>query len=1059
MEQKRTLNYGFIGRPVAALCVCAALLCIGAIVIFERGRTGPGMSGQDFYAVSLKHYGMDAREMERSVTIPLEDALYALPGVKQVTSVSDNAQSRVSVLFEAGRRGDREGRYEAVSDAAQRVYETLPESAQRPEILSHDDNRAPVWTAAVTGGASLHTVNTTNATDAANTAMDKARLAAFLERTVKGELEAVEGVAEARIAGAALHEVFISLDNELCARMGLSAQTVAAVLARNDVLIPAGVLESGGTEINVLVDGRYRDIDELSGAFIPLPNGGYTQLRNIAAVTERERQPDILSRLNGEQTVMLIVTASPDADLGQLSRNLARNIERYRELSFEILSDRGKEEIKALHSVIAAALGGALMVAVLSVLMTAGSGGIRQAAACALTVPFISVLSFALLSLFQPPGKSTLIGLTAGLGVAVDAAILVSEKLSGALSKMSKAAKSGKSGTAGAARFLAAKKQLRALIPPLTAGSATTVAALLPFAFMKNTAIEMNAEMQTIALSIGVITVVSFFTALILLPPLFMSGPLFPSRCLAQTVRAEKKKALTFSIPGTVSRHAVRFFSHIVRASVRKPGFVIALSAAITAAALIVVIMNDPDTRMPFSEDSLYAQVEFDGGLLKEEADRKLAAFAGVLRQNDGVKHVETGAKTGTGNVSITFDPKKITPEKIREIARNADIPGGFVYIDELTGGERNWRISVSGDDDAQCRLIARNIAEICAGIPLVEETVLHFKNGGPRLALKPDRERLAAAGLSFASFGDTERRAVHAPVAYKRLNSTEETGIRGETDVRIQAGRGNTTTPEKADVENITLVTGTGASVSAASLVTARTEEEVSVIRREDRRRTASLSVRTKAAGARKARSLIMPSLGGLVLPQNYTITFDREAIEAEEALGKSVFSIILALLFCYIVIAMANESFFLPLIALAAVPPSLALPVLVLYAAGFKMNAALICAFIAVTGITVNAATLTVDALRGQRGTFPAVYRALRGRLNALLATGGTTIAAALPFVFLPENTNLMIKTLALVSALGVAGSCLASVTLIPALIPRGGLQERGLGKGNSTPPPVVP
>ena len=199
---------------------------------------------------------------------------------------------------------------------------------------------------------------------------------------------------------------------------------------------------------------------------------------------------------------------------------------------------------------------------------------------------------------------------------------------------------------------------------------------------------------------------------------------------------------------------------------------------------------------------------------------------------------------------------------------------------------------------------------------------------------------------------------------------------------------------------------------------------------------------MRTKAIGARKARSLIMPSLSNIALPQNYVIVFDREAIEAEEALGKSVFYIVLALLFCYIVIAMANESFFLPLIALAAVPPSLALPVLVLSAAGFKMNAALICAFIAVTGIAVNASTLTVDALRGRLSAFPAVYRALRGRLNALLATGGTTIAAALPFVFLPETANIMIKTLALVSALGVAGSCLASVTLIPALtVCRGG------------------
>jgi multidrug efflux pump subunit AcrB len=113
----------------------------------------------------------------------------------------------------------------------------------------------------------------------------------------------------------------------------------------------------------------------------------------------------------------------------------------------------------------------------------------------------------------------------------------------------------------------------------------------------------------------------------------------------------------------------------------------------------------------------------------------------------------------------------------------------------------------------------------------------------------------------------------------------------------------------------------------------------------------------------------------------------------------------------------------------------------VLTLAAAGFKMNAALISALIAVTGITVNASVLTVDALRilspPERRRFSAVYRALRGRINALLATSGTTIAAALPFVFLPESANLVVKMLALVSALGVAGSCLASVTLIPAVM----------------------
>jgi multidrug efflux pump subunit AcrB len=1024
------MNHGFIGRPVAALCVAVALLCIGAIVIFERGRMGSGEVSEDFYTVSLKHYGMDTREMERSVTVPLEDALYALPDVKQVTSVSDNAQSRVSVLFEAGGRrnaGRDAGRYEAVSDAAQRVYAMLPESAQRPEILSRDDNRAPVWTAAVTGDAAL----------------GKAGLAAFLERTVKGELEAVEGVAEAQIAGAALSEVLVSLDGERCAGMGLTAQHVAAALAQNDVLIPAGSLVYHGTEINLLVDGRYRAMDELAGAYIPLPEGGYTRLKDIATVVERERQLDILSRLNGEQTVMLMVTASHDADLGKLSERLGEKMKGYDNLSFEILADRGAEERNALRSVIAAAVGGALMVAALSFFMTSmtpmasGVGRMRPAAVCALTVPFISLLSLALLSLIQPLNKSILTGLTAGLGVAVDAAILVTEKLGGLFAKP------------GNPLLPAAKKQLRALVPPLAAGSATTVAALMPFVFMKNAA----GEIKAIAVSIGVITVVSFFTALILLPPLFLNGG---HRGVAR--RPDGKAVSVFyrtfqrnihRIIRRITRAVMRLFARTVYLAVNKPLRVAALSAAFTVTALLVVMMSEPDTRTSFSEDSLYAQIEFDGGLLKEDGDRKLAEFARELRKNDAIKHVETSAKTGQGTVYVSFDKKKTNPENIRDLVRGTPVSGGFVYIEELTSSERSWHFSVSGDDDAQCRQIIENIAEICAGIPLVEETVLHFKKGGPRLALKPDRKRLASAGLSFASIGDTERRAVHAPVVYKRLNSADETGARGETDVRIRVGlqkneneNGNQNeNPAKADVENITLMTGAGNTISLASVAVMEDEDDVSVIRREDRRRTASLSVRTKAIGAHKARSLIMPRINAVSLPPGYTAVFDRDAIEAEEALGKSAFYIVLALLFCYIVIAMANESFCLPLPALAAVPPSIAVPVLVLAIVGFKMNAALISALIAVTGITVNASVLTVDALRiltpVERRAFPAVHRALRSRINALLATSGTTIASALPFVFLPESANLVVKMLALVSALGVAGSCLASVTLIPALM----------------------
>ena len=83
-------------RPVAAACALIALLVLSALAL---GSGGEAHAPRDFFVVSIKQYGVDAREMERTVTIPLEDALYALPEVKSVSSVTENAQSRVSVLF------------------------------------------------------------------------------------------------------------------------------------------------------------------------------------------------------------------------------------------------------------------------------------------------------------------------------------------------------------------------------------------------------------------------------------------------------------------------------------------------------------------------------------------------------------------------------------------------------------------------------------------------------------------------------------------------------------------------------------------------------------------------------------------------------------------------------------------------------------------------------------------------------------------------------------------------------------------------------------------------
>jgi multidrug efflux pump subunit AcrB len=180
------------------------------------------------------------------------------------------------------------------------------------------------------------------------------------------------------------------------------------------------------------------------------------------------------------------------------------------------------------------------------------------------------------------------------------------------------------------------------------------------------------------------------------------------------------------------------------------------------------------------------------------------------------------------------------------------------------------------------------------------------------------------------------------------------------------------------------------------------------------------------------------MPALSGLELPPGYRIDFDPDAIRQAEAFSGRILNFLWAIIVCDMIIAAAEESFVLPLIVLSSVPPSLAAPVLVLLFSGAPINSAVACAMVAVSGMTVNASVISAGELwRKRQGKTLSVYSLLRGRIPALLASSGTTVAGALPFLFLREDNNILVRMLALVTVIGVSASFFCSLTLVPSLM----------------------
>jgi multidrug efflux pump subunit AcrB len=1023
----------WLGRKKASLCILIGVCAISLCVILFYREQGRGIGGE-FYAVSIRHYGIDAREMERNVAIPLEDALSAISGVHSVQSSSENSLARVFVRFGRNSRGQ----YEAVRDAAQRVYESLPSSAQRPEIQSSGNSRIPVWSAAV--------FDTRNST-AADTAL-------LLERIVKPRLESLEGTGEVLVSGVGLREIIVALDQEKAAILGLNPSMVSAALAMNDALFPAGILAYQGRDVIVTVDGRYfqstgKDIfnritDEpaaLENAFIPLGGGKTVKLGEIASIYEQERVPDTIARLNGKKAAVLSLMGSSGADLRKLSRDIQKELSLLPlPLEFTVLSDRGAEEALAFRSVFSATLQGAFMVALMSFLLNRRKENCfplrmnHAAVFSALSVPVVCIVSASVLAItgFQTD-RFVLAGLAAGIGAAVDPVILCSEKL-----RKSR-------------NYNSARSALGEIRGPLIAGAATTVAALLPLR-------AMEIEVTIIAYAITIVTLAALVLSLGLLPPLLLwhlnspktqwkmplhltilspvlpncsslsAGPLTKTTWIFLCLRHFCNRAFR-----RISRIVYRFLAVDALLCVRHPFRIVLAAAVVSAAGVLALVIRGVDSGTYGSENSLYAQVEFEGGLLSGETDRLLAEYGKTLAEKDGIIYAETGARTGMGSLLLSFDPKQITADKVRELARSIAIPGGFVFFPETAVNERYWEIKISGDDDKKCRELAETLSRISAGLPLVKDRVLNFKEGSKKLVLFPDRERLAESRISFLQTADAARRGVHGPVSYKR------TGPQGEIDVRLRTG---TEEPSRTKILGI-LVSPQHRESKALyldSLVRTGEDLEPASIRREDRRRVASITLSTKAMDPRRVKKYLANMFEKLELPPGYAIEFDPEAIRRAEALSGTFLSLLLALAFCFMVIAAVNESFVMPLAILAAVPPSLTFPALCLAVFGGSFNLSAACAFVAVSGMTVNAAVLCADGIKTLPQSAPEIkslclYRTLRRKMPALFATAGTTIAGALPFLLLRERANDMVRTLSLVTALGVAGSCICSISVVPA------------------------
>jgi multidrug efflux pump subunit AcrB len=238
--------------------------------------------------------GTAPEEMESVVSRPLEQQLGVIPKLVSISSVSKAGQSDVILEFQW--KTDMDLVAQEVREKIDRLR--LPEGAQRPLLLHFDPSLDPILRVGLAGPQSLF------------------ELRHLAEHDVKRRLESLTGVAAVQVKGGLEEQFLVALDESKLAQLRLDITQIGQRLASGNVNMPGGNLREGQTEYVIRTLNEFKTIEEIGALIVSRStNAVDIRLRDIATVTRFHKDREVITRVNGRESVEIEIYKEADANI------------------------------------------------------------------------------------------------------------------------------------------------------------------------------------------------------------------------------------------------------------------------------------------------------------------------------------------------------------------------------------------------------------------------------------------------------------------------------------------------------------------------------------------------------------------------------------------------------------------------------------------------------------------------------------------------------------------------------------------------------------------------
>ncbi len=1032
----------FIRRPVFATVCALFIILAGAISIPSLPIAQFPDLAPPQVIVSSGYIGANAQTVESAVTIPLEQSINGVEGMKYISSTSGNdGTSQITVVFDVTRNVDL-----ASVDVQNRVNQALG------RLPNEVKNTGIIITKQIGGfvlGAGVYS----------DGQYDSLFLSNYLDVYVKDALKRVKGVGDAIVFGERKYAMRLWLDPAKMAQRGLTATNVLSALQEQNVQVAAGQIgqppspEGQAYQISVRAVGRLSEASEFDNIILKTGSDGtLVRVKDVGRAELGAENYGTLLRFNGHDAVGLAVTQLPGAnaldvdkaakaELLRLSKNFPPGIKAA--VAFDTTTVIGESIRDVLITLLEAI---ALVVIVIYLFLQDW----RSTFIPAITIPvsligtfiFVKLLGFSINTL-------TLFGITLATGLVVDDAIVVIENVERHIVE-------GITEPHNAAS-VAMKEVAGAVI----ATSLVLVAVFVPVAlFPGTTGILFRQFALTIAFSVAI----SAFNALTLTPALsaiFLGhhreraqGKFFKLfndafNAGSEFYRSSVRRALHWRVASlavflVLLGATYALYQRVPRAFIPEDdqGYLMFIVQAPQGASLSYtrdicakaeeLISRDPEINgiftvvgFSFSGAASNQAILFANLLPFEERKGDAHSAATIIQRLRGKLSAVSGA------LVVPFNPPAV---------QGLGQFGGFQF--ELEDLGRN---SLQDIANAANKLVAKgNASKDVTGL------FTSFTANDPQYLVRIDREKAKSLQVPFSQI--TNALQVYMGSVYVNdfdfNNRSYRVYVQADTQFRSQA----------KDIRQYYLRSDAGKMIPLDNLVTVEQTANPQVIRHYNLFRSAEING-TAAPGRSSGEGIAtMEALAKKELPNGMTFEWSGLSLEEIESGGKALILFALGLVVVYLTLAAQYESYVLPFIVLLAVPVAILGAVGAQALRGLQNDVYCQIGLVMLIGLASKNAILIVEfaeQLRDQgMSVVEAAVEAARIRLRPILMTSLAFILGVVPLVLARgagRAGRISVGTT-------VFGGMIAATTLNLIFIPVLYVIVRGIVPGRTLRPPAL-